>query len=65
MKQSIPENYLPSPGQCPKLVFPKGMQYAARLNACQELLDRNLSAGRGNRPAILYQGRTISYDELA
>ena len=65
MKQRFPENYLPSPELCPQLIFPEGMQYGPRLNACQELLDGNLRAGRASRPAIYYQGRTISYDELA
>ncbi|HWP84284.1 MAG TPA: benzoate-CoA ligase family protein [Terriglobia bacterium] len=65
MKQRIPAGCLPPAELCPKLVLPEWMQYPPRLNACGELLDRNLAAGRGKQPAIRHQGRTISYEELA
>ena len=41
------------------------LSYADTLNACYELLDGNLAAGRGSNPAI-YSGDTIvTYKELA
>ena len=65
MKQRLPANCLPSPETSPQLILPPDLQYPARLNACQELLDRNLAAQYGRRPAVYYQGRIICYDELA
>jgi 2-aminobenzoate-CoA ligase len=65
MKQRLPENCLPAREAGPKIILPPGMQYPARLNACEELLDRNLASGRGSRPAIHHQGRVVTYQELA
>ena len=65
MKQRLPENYLPSREASPEIILPGDMQYPAQLNACQELLDRNIAAARGSRTAIYHQGRKLSYDELA
>src|SRR5689334_19848467 len=39
--------------------------YSDSLNAAVELLDRNQSRGFGNRPAVFYKDRRITYDELA
>ena len=40
------------------------LQYPERLNAYAELLDGNLTAGRGDLTAIHFQGKTITYNEL-
>ncbi|MBI4443625.1 MAG: benzoate-CoA ligase family protein [Acidobacteria bacterium] len=64
MKQRLPEDCLPVAGSRPELIFTIAeLQYPARLNACQQLLDRNV-AQRGGRAAILYQDRSITFDEL-
>src|SRR5947208_1689326 len=65
MKQRLPENCLPPGELLPELALPPEMRYPAQLNACAELLDRNLTAHNGGRPAIYFRGRTIGYDELA
>src|SRR3990172_4393097 len=65
MKQRLPENYLPSREASPEIILPGDMQYPAQLNACQELLDRNIAAARGSRTAIYNKGGKLSYDELA
>jgi benzoate-CoA ligase family protein len=33
-------------------------------NACSDLLDRHVAGGAGNRPAVITQGRTVTYAEL-
>jgi benzoate-CoA ligase family protein len=33
-------------------------------NACVDLLDRNVEAGRGNHPAVITRQRTVTYAEL-
>jgi len=40
------------------------LQYTDSLNACYELLDKHIEAGRGNAVAISFQQSTITYDEL-
>ena len=41
------------------------MDIPQRFNIGKELVDRNLSEGRGARPAIWSAGRTLTYDDLA
>jgi len=66
MKQRLPEHCLPLSDSLPELVFTlPELQYPPRLNACQELLDRNLEAPRRSRPAIYHQGRVVSFEQLA
>jgi 2-aminobenzoate-CoA ligase len=38
--------------------------YPAQINAAAELLDRHVREGHGARPALWFEGRTISYAEL-
>lgn len=62
----IPEEYLPSEELRPTRDW-FGVEkpaYPERLNLATELLDRNVEAGRGSRPAILFQDRVISYAAL-
>ncbi|MBI4442306.1 MAG: benzoate-CoA ligase family protein [Acidobacteria bacterium] len=65
MKQRLPENYLPPPQDQPEIILPPDLHYPAKLNACAALLDSNLAAQRGRRPAVYHQGGAISYEELA
>ncbi len=37
----------------------------ARYNACEDLLDRNIAAGRADKPAFVDPTRTVTYGELA
>lgn len=45
--------------------FPASFARAYRFNLTAALLDRHLEAGRGERPAIRCEGRTMTYAELA
>jgi 2-aminobenzoate-CoA ligase len=62
----IPEDYLPPEDLRPTLVrlVPEVQAYPDRLNVTQELLDRGVEAGRGDRPAVLFQDRTVTYAAL-
>ena len=62
----MPFDCFPPPELFPELIFElSGLSYPPTLNACRELLDRNLAGGQGDRPAIFFRDRTISYSELA
>ena len=41
------------------------LSYADSVNACYELLDANLALGRGSAPAILFNNRVLTYEDLA
>ncbi len=40
------------------------LAYPDTLNACHELLDRNLDEGRGSSPAIYFKDSVVTYSEL-
>ena len=40
------------------------LSYSDTTNACYELLDANLAAGRGARPAIYFGDSVITYEQL-
>ena len=66
MQQKLPSDYLPPSDLLPELVFQiPELQYPPQLNACRELLDRNLAEKRGGRPAIFFEDRVLSYDQLS
>jgi 2-aminobenzoate-CoA ligase len=65
MKQNLPADCLPPQQLWPERILPPDLRYPARLNACEELLDRNLEARRGRRAAVYHQGRVLSFEELA
>jgi 2-aminobenzoate-CoA ligase len=44
--------------------LPELQRYPDRFNAVEELLDRQVAAGRGDHPAIRYGDETITYAEL-
>jgi 2-aminobenzoate-CoA ligase len=59
------DDCLPPRELWPDLVFAlPELAYPDTLNAATELLDVHVAAGRGDRPAILFEDRRISYAEL-
>ncbi len=66
MQQRLPPGCLPRPDLLPGLVFTiPELQFPAQLNACRELLDRNLTENGGGRPAVFFRDRVISFQELS
>lgn len=63
---SIPESYLPPRELWPDKVYtlPEYRDYPAELNVTEEVLDRNLALGRGDRVAIYYDNQRTTYNEL-
>ncbi|MBI3075826.1 MAG: acyl-CoA synthetase [Deltaproteobacteria bacterium] len=63
----IPPEYLPPRELWPTRVYtlPEYAGYPPRMNSTEELLDRTLEAGRGDRPALLYEEVRITYAQLA
>lgn len=56
---------LPPRSQWPELRFDlPELQYPERLNCGVELLDANVRAGRGGRPAVLTPAETVTYAQL-
>jgi len=62
----IPPEYLPPPEAWPERVYtlPELRAYPARLNSTEELLDRHVAEGRGDRVAILFEDQRITYAAL-
>ena len=63
----IPPEYLPPAEAWPERVYtlPEFRAYPQRLNSTEELLDRHVAEGRGNRAAILFEDQRITYAALA
>lgn len=60
----VPKEYLPSKKLLPVIKpFPE-VPWSQKLNLSKYLIDRNVEGGRGNKIAILYEDRKITYDEL-
>jgi 2-aminobenzoate-CoA ligase len=55
---------LPMPNDWPRLDLSALPPYPAHLNAAAELLDLHVAEGRGQRPAIWFDGQTTTYAEL-
>src|SRR6266852_6376485 len=62
----IPIGYLPPRELWPERVYtlPEHAGYPQRLNSTEELVDRHVAAGRGDRAAILFDDQTITYKAL-
>jgi 2-aminobenzoate-CoA ligase len=62
----IPAEYLPPPELLPERIYtlPEHRDYPARLNSTEELLDRHVAEGRGDRVAILFEDQRITYQAL-
>ncbi len=63
---TIPADYLPPKEHQPQRVYrlPEFSSYADPMNSTEELLDRQVRAGRGDHPAVLFEDRTLSYKQL-
>jgi len=63
----IPPEYLPPRGAWPERVYtlPELRAYPQHLNSTEELLDRHVAEGRGDRAAILFEDQRITYAALA
>src|SRR6266498_268472 len=62
----IPDEYLPPEDLRPTRIrtIPQVQAYPDRMNPASELLDRQVEQGRGDRPAIRFQDRVITYAGL-
>lgn len=63
---AIPEEYLPPKELQPKRIYrlKEFESYPDSLNSTEELLDKQVAAGRGDHPAILFEDRVITYKQL-
>ncbi|MFC7203255.1 acyl-CoA synthetase [Haloferax namakaokahaiae] len=63
MQENIPESYLPTEG--PQLIhaLPE-THYLQEINVATELVDRHVSAGRGDNVAIRFEDDEITYADL-
>jgi 2-aminobenzoate-CoA ligase len=62
----IPDEYLPPEDLRPTKIrtVPEVQAYPDRMNPASELLDRQVEQGRGDRPAIRFQDRVVTYASL-
>ncbi len=63
---AIPEEYLPPRELQPRRLYTleEFDSYPDPLNSTEELLDKQVAAGRGDHPAVLFDDRVISYRQL-
>ena len=63
---TIPSSFLPPRLLWPERIYtlPEHSGYPARLNSTEELIDRHVEAGRGDRVAIHYEDQRITYRQL-
>jgi 2-aminobenzoate-CoA ligase len=63
---TLPASALPPRALWPERVYTlaEHARYPARLNSTEELIDRHVAEGRGDRPAILFEDQRISYRAL-
>ncbi|PYM07316.1 MAG: AMP-dependent synthetase [Candidatus Rokuibacteriota bacterium] len=62
----IPPDYLPPRELWPERIYtlPEHRTYPRRLNSTEELIDRHVAEGRGDRVALLFEDQKISYRAL-
>jgi 2-aminobenzoate-CoA ligase len=62
----IPASFLPPRTLWPERIYtlPEHAQYPARLNSTEELVDRHVEGGHGDRVALLYEDQRITYRQL-
>ncbi len=62
----IPEGYLPPKELWPDRIYtlPEYKAYPQKFNSTEELLDKQVAAGKGDRVAILFEDRKIPYKAL-
>lgn len=63
---AIPADYLPPKELWPQRIYtlPEFRDYPRRLNSTEELVDKQVEAGRGDRAAILFEDQRITYRQL-
>ncbi len=63
---TIPADYLPPKEHQPQRVYTLSefSSYADPMNSTEELLDKQVQAGRADHPAVLFEDRTLSYRQL-
>jgi 2-aminobenzoate-CoA ligase len=62
----IPESYLPPRDTWPERAYdlPEYRDIPEKFNACVELIDRNIDAGRGDRTAIKFMDQEVTYSQF-
>jgi len=62
----IPPSYLPARSLWPERIYtlPEHRSYPQRLNSTEELVDRHVAEGRGDRTALLFEDQRITYAQL-
>src|SRR5574342_644561 len=62
----IPEGYLPPRELWPtrSYTLPEYEGYPQKLNSTEELIDKQVASGKGDRPAILFEDKRIPYKAL-
>src|SRR3972149_4165047 len=62
----IPAEYLPAKELWPQRIYslPEHKGYPQKLNSTEELIDRHVEAGSGDRVAILFEDQKITYKAL-
>ena len=62
----IPEGYLPPRELWPTQVYklPEYQAYPQKFNSTEELIDKQVAGGKGDRPAILFEDRKMPYTAL-
>src|SRR3990172_6444041 len=62
----IPEGYLPPRELWPTRAYklPEYQAYPQKFNSTEELIDKQVAGGKGDRPAILFEDRKIPYKAL-
>jgi len=62
----IPDGYLPPKELWPARIYklPEYQNYPKKLNSTEELIDKQVAAGKGDRPAILFEDKKIPYKAL-
>ena len=65
MQANVPEDCLPDEERQPDLfrALPE-LHYQETLNAAVEMVDRHVEEGRGDKPAVVFEGETITYEDL-
>ncbi len=63
---TIPDNYLPPKEFQPDRIYKlkEFESYPDPLNSTEELLDKQIAAGRGDSPAVLFADKVITYKQL-
>src|SRR5262245_65900796 len=63
---AISPGFLPPRALWPERIYrlPEHARYPQRLNSTEELIDRHVEAGNGDRVALLYEEQRITYRQL-